>query len=130
MKKAYAAWEADTAELAKSMEEEFVPSRRTSEGAEMLNTFNLGVLASAEALAEDLLNEVFTIRTKDIEESIVFKKQQVEGLIRPIVLDRTREARLGCASLVLFRGVVSRFVHGIPEKPVAPLNKIALFLRC
>ena len=34
------------------------------------------MLASAEALAEDLLNEVFTIRTKDIEESIVFKNNK------------------------------------------------------
>ena len=78
VKKAYAAWEADTAELAKSMEEEFVRLWKDDEAKalEMLNTFNQGVLASAEALAEDLLNEVFTIRTKDIEESIVFKNNK------------------------------------------------------
>ena len=38
----------------------------------MLNEFNLGIMASAEKLAEDLTNQIFTIRTADIQAANFF----------------------------------------------------------
>ena len=56
------------------MEAEFVERFAKDEASAMklLNAFNLDVLAKAEALAEKLLNDVFTIRTADIEATVVF----------------------------------------------------------
>lgn len=38
----------------------------------MLNDFNLRIMADAEKLTEDLTNQLFTIRTKDIQSDIFF----------------------------------------------------------
>ena len=38
----------------------------------MLNEFNLRVMADAEKLTENLMNELFTVRTKDIQDDIFF----------------------------------------------------------
>jgi hypothetical protein len=38
----------------------------------MLNEFNLRVMADAEKLTENLTNEIFTLRTKDIQSDIFF----------------------------------------------------------
>lgn len=38
----------------------------------MLNELNLRITADAEKLSEDLTNQLFTIRTKDIQSDIFF----------------------------------------------------------
>ena len=38
----------------------------------MMNDFNLRIMADAEKLTEDLTNQLFTIRTKDIQPDIFF----------------------------------------------------------
>ena len=42
----------------------------------MLNRFNLSVLARAEAIAENLQNDILTQMTADTEERIVFKNNK------------------------------------------------------
>mgnify|MGYP000367215366 CR=1 FL=1 len=38
----------------------------------MLNDFNLRVMQEAETLTEDLTNQIFTVRTQDIQADIFF----------------------------------------------------------
>ena len=78
VKSAFGTFEAETTEAQKAMEAEFVERFAKDEASalKLLNDFNLDVLAKAEALAEKLLNDVFTIRTADIEASVVFKNNK------------------------------------------------------
>ncbi|WP_265497504.1 C69 family dipeptidase [Providencia rustigianii] len=74
VKKAYQEWEAKTALEQKDMEAKYLKMAKTDKAAanKMLNEFNLNVMASAEKLTEDLTNELFTIRTEDIQSDIFF----------------------------------------------------------
>lgn len=78
VKKAYADFEATVEEERLAMEKRFMELHREDKRAALdcLNTFNLDVLARAEALAEDLQNELFTQMTADTEERIVFKNNK------------------------------------------------------
>lgn len=74
VKKAYQEWEAKTALEQKEMEAKYLTMVKTDKtGADkMLNEFNLRVMADAEKLTENLMNELFTVRTKDIQDDIFF----------------------------------------------------------
>lgn len=56
------------------MESKYLKMAKTDKaGADkMLNEFNLRVMADAEKLTENLTNEIFTLRTKDIQSDIFF----------------------------------------------------------
>lgn len=41
----------------------------------MLNEFNLRVMADAEQLTENLTNQLFTLKTKNIQDEIFFANQ-------------------------------------------------------
>lgn len=41
----------------------------------MLNEFNLRVMADAEQLTENLTNQLFTLKTKNIQDGIFFANQ-------------------------------------------------------
>ncbi|QAV24268.1 C69 family dipeptidase [Proteus hauseri] len=74
VKKAYQEWEEKTALEQKEMENKYLAMIKTDKvGADkMLNEFNLRVMSDAEKLTENLTNELFTIRTKDIQSDIFF----------------------------------------------------------
>ena len=74
VKKAYAEWEAETAKAQAAFEAEYLKTYKTDKAAahKMLNDFNLKTMASAEALTEDLTNQIFTIRTEDIQKANFF----------------------------------------------------------
>lgn len=74
VKKAYQEWEEKTALEQKEMEAKYLAMVKTNKvGADkMLNEFNLRVMASAELLTENLTNELFTVKTKDIQDDIFF----------------------------------------------------------
>lgn len=74
VKKVYQEWEEKTALEQKEMEAKYLAMVKTNKaGADkMLNEFNLRVMASAELLTENLTNELFTIKTKDIQDDIFF----------------------------------------------------------
>ena len=74
VQKAYADFERQTAEAQKAFEAEYVKvfKQDAKKADAMLEDFNHGIMAKAEALAEDLTNQVFTIRTKDIEDANFF----------------------------------------------------------
>lgn len=74
VKKAYQEWEAKTALEQKEMEAKYLTMMKTDKANadKMLNEFNLGVMADAEKLTESLMNELFTVRTKDIQSDIFF----------------------------------------------------------
>ncbi|EEG83771.1 hypothetical protein PROPEN_04541 [Proteus penneri ATCC 35198] len=74
VKKAYQEWEAKTALEQKEMEAKYLTMvKKDKTGADkMLNEFNLRVMADAEKLTENLMNELFTVRTKDIQDDIFF----------------------------------------------------------
>lgn len=77
VKKAYQEWEAKTALEQKEMEGKYLSMvKKDKAGADnMLNTFNLQLMSSAEKLTEQLTNEIFTLKTKDIQESIFFSNK-------------------------------------------------------
>lgn len=58
----------------KEVEAEYLKMAKTDKPAadKMLNDFNLRIMADAEKLTEDLTNQLFTIRTKDIQSDIFF----------------------------------------------------------
>lgn len=74
VKKAYKAWEGKVAKEQKEVEAEYLKMAKTDKPAadKMLNDFNLRIMADAEKLTEDLTNQLFTIRTKDIQSDIFF----------------------------------------------------------
>ena len=74
VQKAYADFERQTAEAQKAFEAEYVKvfKQDAKKADAMLEDFNHGIMAKAEALAEDLTNQIFTIRTKDIEDANFF----------------------------------------------------------
>lgn len=72
--KAYAEWEANTAKEQAAFEKQYLDTYKTNKAKadKLLNEFNLKVMASAEKLTEDLTNEIFTIRTEDIQAANFF----------------------------------------------------------
>lgn len=58
----------------KEVEAEYLKMAKTDKPAadKMLNDFNLRIMADTEKLTEDLTNQLFTIRTKDIQSDIFF----------------------------------------------------------
>lgn len=74
VKKAYRDFEAKTAVEQKKFEDAYVKTvkKDPKKADKMLNEWNLRVIADAEALTRDLTNQLFTIRTHDIQEQIYF----------------------------------------------------------
>ena len=74
----YAAWEADTAEKMKAFEAQYLKTVKTNpkKADQMLQDFNLKVIRSAEAATEALENELYTIRTTDIQKQIFFSNNK------------------------------------------------------
>ena len=74
VKKAYSEFEAKTAADQKKFEDEYVKvvKKDPKKADQMLNDWNLRVIKDAEALTRDLTNQLFTIRTHDIQEGIYF----------------------------------------------------------
>ena len=62
------------------MEAEYLEVVKTDaeKAAQLLNDFNLRILAEAENLAEKLLDDVFTIRTEDIQAQIFFANRKMK----------------------------------------------------
>ena len=52
--------------------------RDAAKAAALLNDFNLRILAEGEALAEKLLDDVFTVRTEDIQAQIFFANRKMK----------------------------------------------------
>ena len=78
VKTAYRDFEAKTAEAQKTMEAKYLKTVKTNPKAadKLLNDFNITVLIVAEALTETLTNELFTIRTTDIQKDIFFANRK------------------------------------------------------
>lgn len=78
VKKAYAQFEADTAQKQKAFEDQYMKYYKTNKAraSQLLQKFNLEVMRSAEALTEDLTNQIFTIRTADIQKANFFANRQ------------------------------------------------------
>ena len=78
VKTAYRDFEAKTAEAQKTMEAKYMKTVKTNPKAadKLLNDFNIKVLKDAEALTENLTNELFTIRTTDIQKDIFFANRK------------------------------------------------------
>ena len=78
VKKAFKAFEDETAKKQAEMEEAYLAevAKDEASAAKLLNDFNHKVINEAVALAEDLMNELFTIRTADIEAAVVFKNNK------------------------------------------------------
>lgn len=74
VKRAYKDWEDKVAKEQKEVEAEYLKMAKTNKDAanKMLNDFNLRVMADAENLTESLTNQLFTLRTKDIQSDIFF----------------------------------------------------------
>lgn len=74
VEKAYQKFEDQTAQKQEAFEREFlaVYKKDAKKADKMLNEFNLKVMAEAEQLAEDLTNQIFTIRTEDIQKANYF----------------------------------------------------------
>ena len=74
VKKAYADWEAQTAKDQQAFEAEYLKTYKADgeKAHRMLQDFNRQVMASAEKLTENLSNQMFTIRTADIQKGIFF----------------------------------------------------------
>lgn len=77
LKKAYQEWEAKTALEQKEMEANYLSMSKKNKAAadNMLNEFNLRVMADAEQLTENLTNQLFTLKTKNIQDGIFFANQ-------------------------------------------------------
>ena len=74
VKAAYKTFEADTAKAQADMEKKYmeVVKKDPKAASKLLNEFNLKVMNDAEALTDDLTNQVFTIRTTDIQAANFF----------------------------------------------------------
>ena len=74
VKKAYAAFEADLAKRQAAFEAEYVKLVKTDAAAaqKKLDQFSIQAMTDAENLTESLMNEVFTIRTTDIQKANFF----------------------------------------------------------
>ncbi len=75
---AYRDFEAKTAKEQAKMESDYMARvKKDPKGAaKLLDTFNTRVIQDAEKLTEDLTNRLFTIRTKDIQDTIFFKNNK------------------------------------------------------
>ena len=80
VKNAFRDFEAVTAKRQEAMEAEYVELVKTdaAKAAALLNDFNLRILAEGEALAEKLLDDVFTVRTEDIQAQIFFANRKMK----------------------------------------------------
>ncbi len=78
VKSAYSEFEAKTSEAQKTMEAKYLKTVKSNPKAadKLLNEFNIKVLKDAEALTENLTNELFTIRTTDIQKDIFFANRK------------------------------------------------------
>lgn len=78
VKKAFSEFEAQTAEKQAAFEEEYLKIAGTDRDAAVakLTAFNAEICNEATALAERVMNELFTIRTADIEAAVVFKNNK------------------------------------------------------
>lgn len=74
VEKAYHEFETQTAQKQKAFEDQYLKTYKkdAKKADKMLYEFNLSVMASAEKLAEDLTNQIFTIRTADIQKANFF----------------------------------------------------------
>ncbi|MNC72835.1 hypothetical protein D3C75_1239460 [compost metagenome] len=74
VKQAYKAWETEIAKEQEEVEARYLKTVKTDKAAanSMLNDFNLRVMKDAEALTEALTNQIFTVRTQDIQADIFF----------------------------------------------------------
>lgn len=76
----------------------------------MLNDFNLRIMADAEKLTEDLTNQLFTIRTKDIQSDIFFANAAKRLSHRTIIIWRKadttalRQHQSGSGEFIQHRG--------------------------
>lgn len=80
VKAKYRAWEGRLEARRAVFEAQYLEVVKTDEAKaqEMLDTFNWMLLAECEQMADELLNELFTVRTASIEESCVFKNNKAK----------------------------------------------------
>lgn len=78
VKAAYKTFEADTAKAQADMEKKYmeIVKKDPKAAKKLLNEFNLKVMNDAEALTDDLTNQVFTIRTTDIQAANFFSNNK------------------------------------------------------
>lgn len=78
VQKAYADWEADAAKQMAAFEADYLKTVKSNPKAaqQKLDTFNTKLIKDAEALTETLTNEIFTIRTTDIQKANFFANRQ------------------------------------------------------
>jgi dipeptidase len=78
VQKAYADWEADAAKQMAAFEADYLKTVKSNPKAaqQKLDTFNTKLIKDAEALTEKLTNEIFTIRTTDIQKANFFANRQ------------------------------------------------------
>lgn len=78
VKKAYAEFEKEVEGRMKTFEDSYVKTLKKDPAAaqKSLDDFNIQVIADAEALTADLMNQVFTIRTADIQKENFFANRQ------------------------------------------------------
>ncbi len=78
VKVAYKNFEDETAKSQVTMEQEYmkVVKKNPKAANKLLNDYNLKVIKDAEALTEKLTNEVFTIRTEDIQKANFFANRK------------------------------------------------------
>ena len=69
VKKAYGAFEADLAKRQAAFEKDYVKTVKTNPKAaqKALDAFSIKAMTDAENLTEDLMNQLFTVRTEDIQ---------------------------------------------------------------
>lgn len=74
VKKAFKNWENEVAKQQQGVEDNYLKMIKTNKPAadEMLNKFNLSVMADAERLTDNLINQIFILRTKDIQSKVFF----------------------------------------------------------
>ncbi|WP_418870133.1 C69 family dipeptidase [Sutterella wadsworthensis] len=78
VKKAYAEFEKEVEGRMKTFEDSYVKTLKKDPAAaqKSLDDFNIQVIADAEALTADLMNQVFTIRTADIQKDNFFANRK------------------------------------------------------
>lgn len=78
VKEAYAKWEAETAEYMKEFEKTYlkVAKKHPKRAKALLQEFNTLIIRDAELLTEDILNELFTMQTVKIQETVPCKNNK------------------------------------------------------
>ena len=78
VKAAFRDFEKTTAIRQAAMEEDYLKLAKVDpkRADDLLNNFNLRILAEAEELAERLLNEAFTTLTGEIQEKVFFRNNK------------------------------------------------------